>query len=144
MSIDQPSPVEETSPERVLNDLIGRYNLHDATGAAALYAPEGTHVDVATGKPKSGDAIQGGLEWFLSVFPDARWVMTSCCGSGTVATCEYVLHATLQKDLGSIAASGQRLSLPGVFAITVQAGLIVASRDYWDYGTFKKQLGMQV
>jgi len=126
---------------RVLADLYQAYNRHDAEAAAALYAPEGTHEDVAMGRPACGpDAIAEGLRRFFLAFPDARWTATDQLEENGRAFSRYVLTGTLQGDMGPFRAAGQRLELPGVHVLETTSGRIQRSQDLWDGGTFQRQM----
>lgn len=126
---------------RVLAALYEAYNRHDAHAAAALYAPDGEHEDVAVGRPTWGrDAIAGGLRRFFAAFPDARWTTTDVLEEGGRAFGRYVLTGTLQTDMGPFRAAGQRLELRGVHVLETAAGLIERSQDFWDSGTFRRQI----
>jgi steroid delta-isomerase-like uncharacterized protein len=124
----------------VLEELHAAYNRHDVDAVGALYAADGTHEDVAYGRPKQGrGAIAGGLSYFLKAFPDARWVTFGSFEDGERAMARYVLTGTLQSDFGPFKAGGQRIELRGVQVLELSDGLIVRSEDYWDGATFERQ-----
>ena len=125
----------------VLQALYEAYNAGDAAAAASLYAEDGTHVDIAAGKPKSGRAaIAKGLEGFFAAFPDARWTADVLAAADGHAFGRYVLTGSLHQDMWSFEARGQRLELAGVHVIECKDGQIVKSEDYWDAGTFQRQM----
>lgn len=125
----------------VLDALYAAYNQHDPEAAAALYVPEGEHVDVAQGRPRRGrDAIAGGLHHFLRAFPDARWQTHDRIVDGDRAVARYTLTATMRGDLGPFKAAGQRVALRGVQVLELRAGHIVRSEDFWDGATFERQV----
>ena len=122
--------------------LYDAYNRHDAAAVARLYAPDGSHEDVAHGRPRLGPgAIADGLRRFFGWFPDARWEPSLRIADrrGAVAV-TYLLTATLQQPMGPIAARGQPLSLRGVQVLHLRDGLISRSEDYWDAATFHRQI----
>ncbi|GAB3349824.1 hypothetical protein GCM10027300_13220 [Modestobacter lapidis] len=121
--------------------LYEAYNRHDAGAAAALYAPDGAHEDVAVGRPTQGrDAVAAGLRRFFAAFPDAQWTATDVLEQGGLAFGRYVLTGTLQTDMGPFRAVGQRLELRGVHVLDTADGFIERSQDYWDSGTFRRQM----
>ena len=125
----------------VLAPLYEAYNRHDADAASALYFPEGTHEDVAIGRPTRGrEAIAEGLRRFFAAFPDARWTATDQLEENGRAFSRYVLTGTLQQDMGPFRASGQRLELPCVHVLETSSGRIERSQDFWDGGTFQRQM----
>lgn len=122
--------------------LYAAYNDHDPSAVARLYAPGATHEDVAHGRPRSGpEAIAAGLRLFFGWFPDAHWQLAFQMddGRGRVAI-TYLLTASLQAQMGSIAPRGQAISLRGVHVLEIKDGRIGKSADYWDAATFQRQL----
>jgi steroid delta-isomerase-like uncharacterized protein len=129
-----------TEPE-ILEALFQAYDAHDLTRVAALYAADATHVDIAAGRPKQGrDCIVEGLGSFLSGFPDARWTPSGPATADGRAFGPYVVTGSLQQDLWSFSGLGQRLELRGVLVLHCADGLIQRSEDYWDAGTFRRQM----
>jgi steroid delta-isomerase-like uncharacterized protein len=125
-------------PER----LYDAYNRHDPAAVAQLYAVDGTHEDIAQGRPKSGpEAIADGLRKFFGWFPDAHWEphFQIADPSGPVAV-TYLLTGALRAQMGPVAACGQKISLRGVHVLHLHGGLIRRSEDYWDATTFQRQL----
>ena len=127
--------------KQVLDALYEAYNRHDAEAAAALYAPDGTHEDVAVGRPARGrDAIAAGLQRLFTAFPDARWTASAQSAADGLAFGRYVLTGTLQQDMGPFRAAGQRLQLQGVHVLETDSGRIERSQDFWDSGAFQRQM----
>lgn len=125
----------------VVKALYEAYNRHDSEAAAALYAPDGEHEDVAYGHPRRGrEAIAGGLQRFFKAFPDVHWEVQDNLGNSDRAAARYVLTGTLQSDLGSVRADGQRMELRGVQILEMSSGLIQRTEDYWDGSTFERQM----
>jgi steroid delta-isomerase-like uncharacterized protein len=125
----------------VLDSLFAAYNDHDPDAAAALYAPDGHHEDVALGRPRRGaPAIAEGLRRFLSSVPDAHWQTSDRIVTGDRAVGRYVLSGTLQRSMGPFRAHGQRIVLRGVQVLELHEGRILRSEDFWDAATFERQL----
>jgi steroid delta-isomerase-like uncharacterized protein len=128
-------------PTGVLGRLYLAYNEHDASAAAALYAADAVHEDVAVGHVVRGrDAIAKGLTGFFAAFPDAHWHPSVELEGAGSAVARYVLTATLQKDFGPYNAAGQRLELRGVHVLETANGWIERSEDFWDSNTFGQQM----
>ena len=127
--------------EALLDALYGAYNEHRPAEAAALYRPDGRHVEIAQGNERSGrEAIREGLERFFEAFPDARWETRERIVAGNLAAVTYLLTGSLQGRLGPFEPSGQRLELRGVHVFRTVDGLIEVCEDYWDSGTFGRQM----
>lgn len=50
------------------------------------------------------------------------------------------LDGNLQADFGKVAAANQKLDLRGVMVVTHDGGRITSTADYWDMGTFQRQM----
>jgi len=126
----------------VAEELYDAYNRHDPAAVAQLYAADGTHEDIAQGRPKTGPHdIAAGLAKFFGWFPDARWQpQVAICGSDGREAVTYILTATLRAQMGPVAPRGQRISLRGVHVLDLRNGLIKRSEDYWDAASFQRQL----
>lgn len=135
--------MEQNSTVRATAEaLYDAYNRHDSEAAAALYAPDGEHEEIAFSQPRQGHkALAGGLRRFFDAFPDARWDVRDVFLDGDRAAVSYVLTGTLQNDLGSVIASGQQMNLRGVLILEMtSSGLIQRTEDYWDSATFERQM----
>lgn len=121
--------------------LFGAYNQHDLAAVAACYRRDATHVDIAFGRPKVGpDAIAGGVGYLCAAFPDAVWHVEAAVKECEVTAVYYRLTGTLQGAFGGFEARGQSLELPGVLWLELSAGAIARSVDFWDSGSFTKQM----
>lgn len=121
--------------------LFAAYNDHDLAAVAACYADDATHLDIASGRAKTGpDAIAAGLGFLLGAFPDAEWIVCGVVGGDDKVAVRYRLVGTLQRPFGPFTAQGQALSLPGVLWLDLADGKVVRSTDFWDSGSFSKQL----
>ncbi|ODU18700.1 MAG: hypothetical protein ABS87_14550 [Sphingomonas sp. SCN 67-18] len=129
-------------PGGISERLYAAYNGHDIDALERLYAADGTHEDVAQGRPKRGArAIAEGFGRFLGWFPDAHWEAQEEIVDlhGRIAI-PYRLTASLQADMGPISARGQQIALRGVHILHVAGDHIQRSEDYWDASTFQRQI----
>lgn len=134
----------EGSVRSLVDAYLAAHNTHDSARVGELYAPDGTHVEVATGHSRTGGvAISDGLAGFLRAFPDASWTHEAPLIEGDRAAVTYTLRGTLQAPLGPFAPSGQSLDLPGVFVLELSAEGIERSADYWDSSTFGRQMKVE-
>lgn len=121
--------------------LLAAYNEHDLAAVAACYRTDATHVDVASGHPKAGpDAIAAGLGSLLDAFPDAVWHVDGAVEQDDVTAVRYRLTGSLQGAFGGFEPHGQALELPGVLWIEGAAEGIARSVDFWDSGSFTRQM----
>lgn len=127
--------------DALVSALYEAYNAHDTAAVAALYAPRGRHVEAASGNERTGGgAIARGLSTMLTAFPDARWHELKRVCAGDRAAVTYILTGTLRSVFGPFQPAGQRLELRGVHVIDVGPGGIELCEDYWDSGTFGRQM----
>lgn len=125
----------------ILTRLYRAYNQHDATAAAALYAADAEHEDIAIGHVMRGrEAIAHGLSGFFAAFPDAHWSPSVELEGPGSAVASYLLTATLQTDFGPYKAAGQSLELRGVHVLRTADGSIRRSEDFWDSNTYGQQM----
>lgn len=133
--------VSPTGVDAVVRALYHAYNTTDAAAASALYAPDGCHLEVATGSRREGpEAVRQGLTGLLEAFPDARWTERARVVSDGRAAITYVLTGTLRARFGPFEPDGQRLELNGVHVLRVGAEGIACCEDYWDASTFGRQM----
>ena len=138
-------PTARTPPLRSTRETIdafySAYNDHDPNAAASLYGPEGRHREVAQERLIEGrGAIRDTLEHFLRCFPDATWAPAAVLVDGHRAAVAYVLTGTLQAPLGPFEPHEQQLRLEGLHLFHLSPLGIVETADYWDSGTFGRQM----
>jgi steroid delta-isomerase-like uncharacterized protein len=125
----------------VVEALYAAYNEQRTGDAAALYAPDARHEEIATAQVKEGRGpIQAGLEQFLRAFPDARWQLTHLVTDDVSAAATYILTGTLSEPLGPLEPRGQQLELRGVHVLRLGPLGIENIEDYWDASTFGRQM----
>ena len=128
--------------EQLVSAFYAAHNAGDVEAAAALYAPAGRHLEVATGRRGEGPVqIGAGLAGFLRAFPDARWEEQVRVVADGCAAVTYLLTGTLQEGLGPFEPAGQNLELRGVHVLEIGPAGIVSCEDYWDAATFGRQMG---
>lgn len=117
------------------------YNAHDVERVISLYAPGGRHVEIAQDRSAQGpEAIRQGLDALLAAFPDAYWAQDDVIVTKTGAAIAYTLTGSLQRQLCPFGAHRRRLELRGVHVLRLSGLKIAESRDYWDSGTFARQM----
>jgi steroid delta-isomerase-like uncharacterized protein len=125
----------------VVSAFYEAYAARDPVAAASLYAPDGIHEEVATGQVRTGrDAIAAGLAHFFAAFPDATWETADPYWGTDGAAVTYTLNGTLRSRFGPFEPRGQQLQLRGVHVLKLAGSAIARSSDYWDAGTFGKQM----
>lgn len=129
-------------PRSVADQFLAAYNARHPEGVAELYADEGWHADAASGQRKVGaEAVENGFAHFLSAIPDASWAETGRIVAGREILLIYELNGRLTGRLGPFEGMGQKIQLPGAFALSIsEKGKMVSSVDYWDPKIFISQV----
>ena len=127
--------------DAVVDAFYAAYNAHDATAAAALYAEDGWHEEVNSGRRRTGrSALSEGLAGFFLLMPDVAWQERERVrAKGSVAVL-YTMTGHLQADVGPFKARGQAVSLPGLHVLEIHGECLTGSRDFWDMAAFVKQI----
>ncbi|MBV9793141.1 MAG: nuclear transport factor 2 family protein [Actinobacteria bacterium] len=124
------------APEQIVRGFYDAYNAGDATAAAALYAKNGAHLDMATGARSEGrDQILAGLQRFFASFGSLSWTPAPLL----VGRRQHA--AVYQMRLIPAGRDGDREAvLTGVHTFELGADGITETRDYWDLAELQRQL----
>jgi ketosteroid isomerase-like protein len=131
--------------EDVAMGLVEAVRAGDVDAIAACYAPDAVLYHPMFPEPRRGrDAVVGEHAVFLSAFSAIEpAVRTLLRGNGTVAL-ELVIDAihTGPLDLGGevLAPTGRLVTVPTIWVLVVEEGLIVEERDYLDPASLLGQL----
>lgn len=124
------------------HDLIDRfyaaYAARDAAAAAALYAPDGRHDEVALAKSRQGrEALAQGLEGFWRMLPDVAWARRGLIRAGDHVAVTYHMTGTFTGKDGLARA----IALDGLHLFEIRDGALAVTKDLWDADLFKAQMG---
>ncbi|RJF69935.1 nuclear transport factor 2 family protein [Rhodopseudomonas palustris] len=125
----------QSTDHDIARQLYAAYDDHDAEAIERLYHADATHDEIAQQRSKRGAGeIAAGMQKLFGWLPDVRWQIGSIVAGqeGTVAVA-YEMRATAP-------GKGSSVSLRGVQLITIDAGRIRHSEDYWDATTFQRQI----
>ena len=128
-----------TGDQNIVDAFYQAYNAHDAAAAAALYAPDCWHEEVAFGKRRAGrDDVASGLDGFFRFMPDAAWRERDRLASGSSVVVFYDMIGHV-RPRGAAAAAPVSIALPGVHVFELGPEGIRGTRDYWNADDFKRQ-----
>jgi steroid delta-isomerase-like uncharacterized protein len=120
-------------------------NAHDAEALGALCHEKVVMTD-PTGEFKGRGEVIDYWRKFFAAFPDLHGRDEFGAESGETAINEWSAEGTnsgpLETPEGTIPATGKRMRLRGVDAMTVRDGLILSHRVYYDQLGLMAQLGL--
>jgi steroid delta-isomerase-like uncharacterized protein len=135
----QNSSTESARHARVFEQMFAGWNSRDADKVAAAFSEDAVYEDVTAGNVSHGRAEV--RKWAVSafqVFDNFKMEVVNTSfhnGSGFV---EWIWSGT---DKG-IHGTGKNFSVRGVSIVEISNGKIVRCRDFYDWATAMKQLGV--
>lgn len=131
------------SIDAVVGGFYDAYNEHDVARALSFYEDDATHHEVAQGRRARGiEEIGSGLARFIGSFPDAHWEERRRVVGADGVAIAYLLRGTLAAPMGPFRSVGAKLELEGLHLLEISGERIAASSDYWDSGTFARQMSV--
>ena len=121
---------------------VNGWNAHDAAAIVSAFTKEGTYVDPMLPSPLSGEAIGQYAAGLWGAFPDLVFDVQLHRAGDRLATMEWVMAGTHREPLGTLAATGKRVSLRGVDVIRYDTAGIVSVEGYFDSVSLLRQLGV--
>ncbi len=129
--------------DRLIKDLVGAWNEHDANKVAALYAPDYEEEDVALAEPHRGvNAARGTMILYLRAFPDLRLEVEEVVAEANCVVMAWILSGTHRGRLMNIPATGRPVRVKGVSIMTVADGRITRTRRVWDLAGLLRAFGL--
>lgn len=139
-----PAPDSTQAMDKLLEDYLSAWNVHDVQGAGS-YLDEGVvYLDVSVGEVQRGrqaaeDNVIGVL---MRAMPDLEWTLRGdpiIQGNGIAY--EWQLTGTNTGTWSGIPASQQKVNIKGGTIMRVQNGKIFYQADYYDVASLNRQLG---
>ena len=131
----------------VANDFMEAFNDSDWERFTALCSPDVTYEE--RGSNRSAKGVDGILEvahGWKAAFPDIRGRIWGCAGAGNTAVLEITWTGTntgpLDTGSGTLPATGKSVEFDDAQVYLVEGGQVVAMRNYGDFLTMLKQLGV--
>jgi steroid delta-isomerase-like uncharacterized protein len=129
----------------VVRRYIDAWNAHDAAALTALFGPEGSYRDSATGQPLCGERIGDYASGLWVAFPDLSFELTDVVAppDGPLAI-RWFMRGTNQGPMLGMPPTGRTVALPGMDMIVMKGDQIRSVEGYFDQQNFAEQLGLQV
>jgi ketosteroid isomerase-like protein len=114
---------------------------------ASLYAPDALARTPELGEIRGREQIAGYFRQYMNAFPDSRYELVAAHEAGNVAIDEGYFAGENTGDLqmpdgDTIPATGRSMRLLTCDIATVENGLVVNHRFYYDQLDFLSQLGL--
>ena len=134
-----------TSPEEIrwlVNELYAAWSLHEPHRIDAIFTDDAIYSDIAGGKNQQGkqeikQLLRAAFDWA----PDFRVTMLSLTIGKDAAATEWLIEGIQAGPIGDLPASGNSFRLRGASILAFRDGKIFKVTDYYDMGTFLRQLG---
>ncbi|GAA0825668.1 ester cyclase [Streptosporangium amethystogenes subsp. fukuiense] len=135
-----------TDARKVRDRYTAAFNAHDIDALLRTVSPIGVTVS-PEGLSQGHEELASYLEQFWEAFPDVHAVIMESFDVGDVAIDELLMVGThtgpyMLPDGQVITASGRPISLRCCYICTIENGLIVSLRLYFDQSELRAQLGL--
>jgi steroid delta-isomerase-like uncharacterized protein len=133
-----------TGAERVLDDWAAAWSSPERVEQLlSLFPDDCIYEDVTFGVVNRGKAeLRAFAEGVFAAVPDFTVELTSRFATSDRGGIEWVLTGTHRGDFPGLPATGRRFSVRGATVDELRDGKIQRLSDYWDSGTFMKQVGL--
>ncbi|GII29389.1 ester cyclase [Planotetraspora mira] len=132
----------------VTDRLLAALNDHDLDAVVRCFGPEAVYFNVA-GMAEGHDQIRAYYAYILAAYPDMHYTVQSKVTDEDATVTEWRLTGThsgilLAPDGETIEPSHRRISLQGCSVSTVEDGVIVSYRVYFNELSHYAQLGVRI
>jgi len=138
-------PKEEEN-EAIAETFIKVWSDHNTDRLITLFADSCLYEEVATGRSYSTkEAISEYIDYTLKGVPDSKFEIVSLFACKDMASIEWIWSGTNSvgwEDMG-LPATNQKFEIRGVSVMKIEDRMIVRNSDYWDWGTFLREIGVR-
>jgi steroid delta-isomerase-like uncharacterized protein len=126
-----------TSGKAVVEAYVDAWNRRDSAALDTMFAPGGTHEDIAQGfMGKNPAEVKGFMTAMLGMEPDYKWTLTNVIESGSTVTAEWTWTATYTGPGPYGPAKNLPTSGRGASVVEIENGKIKRFTDYYDNASF--------
>jgi steroid delta-isomerase-like uncharacterized protein len=114
----------------------------DVERVASVFSEDCVYEDVPLGVVNRGrDELRAFGAAFLAAVPDFDVKLRSHVAAGAWAAAEWQMTGTHVGDLPDMPATGRRFAVRGASVFEIADGKLRRCSDYWDSGSWLRQLG---
>lgn len=117
---------------QVVEEFIAAINAQDVEAVMAFFTPDAVYHNMPMPPAQGTDAIRNVIAMFVTPADRIEWRILAIAQTG---------HTVLTERDDRFEMGGRAVALPVMGAFEVEAGRIVAWRDYFDMATWQGQLG---
>jgi steroid delta-isomerase-like uncharacterized protein len=128
---------------QVVQQWVDAWNARDVERVLACLADGAIYEDVPLGAiNRTAAETRQFIAAAWSAFPDLRFELMSAVGDDTHAIAEWNMLGTHRGDFPGLPATGRTFEVRGVSIMELAGDRIARIRDYWDFATALRQLGV--
>jgi steroid delta-isomerase-like uncharacterized protein len=133
-----PAASAAPSGKATLEAYVDAWNRRDSAAFDTLFAPGGSHEDIAEGfMGKNPQEVKGFMTGLLSIEPDYKWTLTNVIDHGSTVVGEWTWTATYTgPDPRGHNVKDLKVSGRGVSVVELENGKIKRFTDYYDNASF--------
>jgi steroid delta-isomerase-like uncharacterized protein len=123
--------------------LVGAWNSHDPEQVVGLLTEDHVYEDVPLGalNHRAAETRQF-FQGAYGAFPDIHFDLTGATVAAERATLEWTMTGTHNGDMPGLPATGKSFTVRGVTVFETVGDKIQIVRDYWDFTTLLRQVGL--
>lgn len=131
---------------KIAESFISTLNRQNYDQFTDLFSENATYEEVCSGRFYTGKTeIKNYIVGTINGIPDTKFELISVTADEKHAAVEWIWVGT--NSVGwpqmNIPATNKSIKLKGISIMKIENGKITANRDYWDWNSFMKELGLQ-
>jgi steroid delta-isomerase-like uncharacterized protein len=132
-----------TAVMTLAKQLVGAWNTHDPERVIGLLTEDHVYEDVPLGALNHGAAdTRQFFQGAYGAFPDIHFDLTGATVDPERAALEWTMTGTHNGDLPGMPATGKSFTVRGVTVFETAGDKIRVVRDYWDFTTLLRGVGL--
>jgi len=132
-----------TAPSSIADRWLEAWNARSVDQILACFTDDAVYEDVPLGAVnRTPDEMRQFISAGWAAFPDLRFEPTAAAINGANGVVEWTMLGTHRGDFPGLPATGKTFTVRGVSVMELSGEKIRRVRDYWDFATVLRQLGV--